>query len=138
MRAVFTDTAYWLALANPRDSLHRRSIEAPTWLGAYRLVTSDLVLTELLNALSGSGRQSRQNAAKLVRRLIENPRIETVPQTPSLFRTALALYEARPDKDWSLTDCASFVIMDERKITEALTYDQHFVQNAYRALLRAH
>jgi len=53
-----------------------------------------------------------------------------------LFRRALALYRDRSDKDWSLTDCASFVIMTERRITEALTHDRHFEQNGYRALLR--
>jgi predicted nucleic acid-binding protein len=40
------------------------------------------------------------------------------------------------DKDWSVTDCASFVIMDHRRIVEALTHDHHFEQKGYRALLR--
>ena len=62
--------------------------------------------------------------------------IEIVPQSPGLFRQALALYGERSDKDWSLTDCASFLIMDERRITETLTHDRHFEQGGYRALLR--
>ena len=55
---------------------------------------------------------------------------------PSCFGTALALYQERPDKSWSLTDCASFLIMDQRQTTEALTHDRHFEQRGYQALLR--
>jgi predicted nucleic acid-binding protein len=59
-----------------------------------------------------------------------------VPQTPELFRDALALYGDRVDQSWSLTDCASFLIMEQRQITEALTHDRHFEQRGYSALLR--
>jgi predicted nucleic acid-binding protein len=72
----------------------------------------------------------------LVRAVIADPEVETVPQTPELFRNALGLYQNRPDKSWSLTDCASFLIMDQRQIAEALTHDRHFEQRGYRALLR--
>jgi predicted nucleic acid-binding protein len=61
---------------------------------------------------------------------------ESVSQTPELFRDALALYQHRPDKSWSLTDCASFLIMDRQQIAEALTHDRHFEQRGYRTLLR--
>src|SRR5205807_8573085 len=60
-----------------------------------------------------------------------------VPQTPALFRGALALYQDRPDKSWSLTDCASFLIMDQRQIAEAPSHDRHFEERerGHRALL---
>ena len=67
---------------------------------------------------------------------VADPDIESVSQTPELFRDALALYQHRPDKSWSLTDCASFLIMDRQQIAEALTHDRHFEQRGYRALLR--
>jgi len=67
---------------------------------------------------------------------IADPDIEAVPQTPECFGTALALCQERPDKSWSLTDCASFLIMDQRQTTEALTHDRHFEQRGYQALLR--
>jgi uncharacterized protein len=86
--------------------------------------------------LSGRGSHLRNEAIRTVEDLDKDARIELVPQTPKLFRQALALYGNRPDKDWSLTDCASFVIMNERRITEALTHDRHFEQGGYRALLR--
>lgn len=135
MRVIFADTVYWVAITNPRDALHDQATKMPDELGEHRIVNSELVLVELLNILSGHGGYLRQSATGLVQRIIDNPYIELVPQTPHLFREALALYRERPDKAWSLTDCASFLIMDERRITEALTHDQHFVQNGYHALL---
>lgn len=136
MRAVFADTSYWFAFANPRDGLHDLAKAMVGRLGPHRLVTSEMVLAELLNAMCDLGPHLRSNAAGLTGRIIADPAIELVAQTPVLFRRALALYRERADKTWSLTDCASFVIMDERQITEALTHDRHFEQNGYRALLR--
>lgn len=136
MRFIFADTAYWVALTNPRDALHRQAIKIPESLGEYRVITSEMVLVELLNVVSGHGSHLRRSATGLVQRIIDDPYIELVPQTTPLFQDALALYRDRSDKAWSLTDCASFLIMDERAITEALTHDQHYVQNGYHALLR--
>ena len=61
---------------------------------------------------------------------------EIVPASPDLFTRGFDLFVARPDKDWSLTDCTSFVVMDERKISDALTADEHFAQAGYKPLLR--
>jgi predicted nucleic acid-binding protein len=136
MRVVFADTVYWVAITNPRDALHIAAIKMGSQLGEHRFVTSEMVLVEVLNALSGDGDHLRCAAADLAQEIIDDPTIELVPQTAQLFRTALALYRDRPDKTWSLTDCASFLIMEQRQITEALTHDRHFEQRGYSALLR--
>ena len=95
-----------------------------------------MVLVEVLNSFSAEGPHSRRTVAALVQRIVDNADIDLAPQNPQLFREALALYRDRPDKDWSLTDCASFLIMDQRHITDALTNDRHFKQRGHRALLR--
>ncbi len=136
MRLVFADADYWIALSNPRDALHNLAIKVPTRLGPHRVVTSEMVLVEVLNSFSAEGPHSRRTVAALVHRIIDNADIDLAPQNPQLFREALALYRDRPDKDWSLTDCASFLIMDQRHITDALTNDRHFKQRGHRALLR--
>jgi hypothetical protein len=59
-----------------------------------------------------------------------------IPAEPQLYEEGIALYRARPDKDWSLTDCISFVVMKARGITEALTGDHHFEQAGFVALLK--
>jgi hypothetical protein len=59
-----------------------------------------------------------------------------IPATQELFDRGVALYESRPDKEWSLTDCISFVVMADHGITEALTGDRHFEQAGFVALLK--
>jgi hypothetical protein len=61
--------------------------------------------------------------------------ITVVPQTAEQFAGALELYKKADDKEWSLTDCASFLIMEERGIRSALTRDRHFAQAGFETLL---
>lgn len=136
MRVVFADAGYWIALANPRDHLHTLASQWSRHLEGYRIVTSESVLVEVLNGFAESGLLLRTRAAAATHAILEDPDVEVVPQTQQLFRYALSLYCDRPDKSWSLTDCASFRIMEERKISEALTHDRHFEQCGFRALLR--
>ena len=73
---------------------------------------------------------------ELVKGLENNSEVEIVPQTDAQFRAAVELYSSRLDKTWSLTDCASFLVMEERNISEALAYDRDFEQAGFVALLR--
>jgi len=74
---------------------------------------------------------------RMHRMLSGNTRVEIVPISQTILDRAAGLYFARRDKDWSLTDCTSFIIMADRGITDALTGDHHFVQAGFRALLKA-
>lgn len=136
MRRIFADTSYWIALLNPRDELHSRAIESARKYAADQVTTSEMVLVEFLNAFSGRGPGLRRAAAQAVAALRRAPNVIVRPQASELFEQAFARYESRPDKAWSLTDCASFVIMEEEKIEDALTYDDHFAQAGFRSLLR--
>jgi predicted nucleic acid-binding protein len=136
MRVVFADTGYWVAIIHPRDSLHQAAMALSKQLGQVSIVTSEMVLVEVLNMFSGRGRQLRRLAANVVREITADATIQIVPQTRQLFEAALKLYQDRNDKDWSLTDCASFVIMQRQKITEALTDDKHYLQMGFKALLK--
>lgn len=69
-------------------------------------------------------------------RSFRQPNVEVIPQTSELFHQALSLYRQRPDQAWSLTDCASFCLMQQRNILEALAHDKHFEQAGFIALLR--
>ncbi len=136
MRTVFADTGYWVALVNPHDDLHQEALNTSRSMGPVFTVTSDPVLTELLNDFGQRGPQLRRAAAELVDQLKKDPNCEVVPWTASLFHAGFALYKRRGDKHWSLTDCTSFVIMQERSLSESLAHDQHFEQAGYKALLR--
>jgi uncharacterized protein len=135
MKTVFADTAYWIALLNPKDTLHLKARSVSASLGRVRLVTSEMVLTELLNDFGARGETLRGTAVRLVGTLREDAQVRISAQTGELFQAAFLLYSQRGDKDWSLTDCSSFCIMGNHGITEALTHDRHFKQAGFRALL---
>ena len=137
MRKIFVDTGYWIAVLNPTDSLHDFANNLTLTLFPSKLVTSELVLNELLNHYSGSGSRFRETTANLIRQIQEDENIEVISMTSQHFAIAFQLYAQRQDKAWSHTDCSSFCIMEELGITEALTYDKHFEQAGFVALLRS-
>ena len=136
MNAVFADAGYWIALLNPRDQLHTKALTISNSLQGRTIITSQMVLTEFLNHYAALGQPFRQRAVQVVRSLQDDPDVEIVPQTEAQFTAALTLYAQRPDKGWGLTDCASFLIMQEQGITEALAHDDHFYQAGFIPLLR--
>src|SRR5262245_22926739 len=101
----FADTFYWIALLFPRDAFHAVVSLVSGTLGVVRLVTPDEVLSDVLSHFAGLGPYWRGKAADLVRDVRSDPDVEVLPQTRADFDAALALYEARPDKEYSLTDC---------------------------------
>ena len=133
MKMTFADTAFYVALVNPRDELHAAAVEQADNLQGD-LVTTEYVLVELGNRLARSG--DKEVFVELIRRLEGDRRVIIVPADPSLFRRGFELLASRLDKDWSLTDCISFVVMKERGLTEALTGDRHFEQAGFVALLK--
>jgi predicted nucleic acid-binding protein len=136
MKTVFADAGYWFALINPHDGLRPKATAVSKRLGRCRIVTTEMVLTEVLNHFADKGQQLRKNALDVVKKLRSDPNLTIQPQTHEQFSRALARYEQRPDKKWSLTDCASFLAMDEEEIRDALAHDEHFQQAGFRALLR--
>ncbi|NEQ97240.1 MAG: type II toxin-antitoxin system VapC family toxin [Cyanothece sp. SIO2G6] len=136
MRFVFADTGYWVALFNPKDDLHSKATDLSKALQPVHIVTSEVVLTEVLNDFSIRGEFFRNAAIRLIADLRCHPNTTIVPQTSQQFDAALQLYAQRPDKQWSQTDCASFNIMQELGLTEALAYDKHFIQAGFVSLMR--
>ena len=135
MKSVFADACYWIALLNPKDLLHEAAKRVSRELGPCRIVTSEMVLVELLNGLSGFGDEKRKVAAQTVNSLESNPNVEIVPQTSMQFRSAVVRYASRLDKEWGATDCASFLLMEEKGMSEVLTADNHFKQAGFTILL---
>lgn len=135
MRIVFADANYWIGLFNPKDQLHDTALAASRTLMRTRLVTSEMVLVEVLNGLA-EYTALRGQVVVAVDAIMADPNTEVVPQSALLFRDALAHFRQHQDKEWGLTDCSSFVIMRQRGLHEALTHDHHFEQAGYTALLR--
>ena len=131
MRRFFVDAFYWIALLSPRDQWHARVRAFNAALAAYHLYTTDEVLTEFLAFYSATDPLLRTRAVGFVRSALQHPHTTVIPQTRSGFLEALALYEARPDKFYSLTDCHSMQVMRREGLTDVLTNDHHFTQEGF-------
>lgn len=129
MWTYFADTWYFIALHDRFDSDHARARRLEMSLAGSTVVTHDAVLTEMLAYFSDAGARPRLRAAAIVRDLLGT--IEVIPSDRTLFVRALDRYAARPDREYSLTDCMSMVIMEERGITHVLTNDHHFTQAGF-------
>jgi uncharacterized protein len=129
----FADTSFWIALSSRRDQFHSQAVawHQSVIRNASRIITTEAVLWEWLNALSDAS--TRSIAAEGYRRVHADRRIEVVPYQLELTNTAVELYRDRADKNWSLTDCLSFVIMKGHGLADALTTDRHFEQAGFRA-----
>jgi predicted nucleic acid-binding protein len=135
MKQIFVDTLYWIAISNPKDQWHRAAVNASQTIVGSQLVTTQEVLTEVLNGFCEAGQILRQQAVELIRDLQCDPAVTIRPQSDQTFLAALALYEARPDKGYSLTDCISMEAMRREAITEILTHDKHFTQEEFTILI---
>ena len=135
MATYFADTAFWIALSSRRDQYHPQAIawHSAVLRNSSRILTTEAVLWEWLNALATTA--TRATAAEGYRRAHADNRVEVVPFDPELSAAAIELYRSRGDKDWSLTDCLSFVVMERRSFTEALTTDHHFEQAGMKTLM---
>jgi predicted nucleic acid-binding protein len=98
-------------------------------------VTTDEVLGEFLNALSGGGRTLRSKAVEMVQAIMANPNVTVIPQSRASFRKAVDLYGSRPDKHYSLVDCSSMDLMRAEGLQEVLTNDHHFSQEGFTVLI---
>jgi predicted nucleic acid-binding protein len=136
MSEVFLDTAYAIALSVESDEHHARAVELAEQLETEktRLITTRAVLLEIGNALSK--KRYRQAAVELLDALEQDLQVEIVVLSEELYERAFELFRNRPDKDWGLIDCVSFVVMKEYGLTEALTTDEHFEQAGFRPLIR--
>ena len=130
--AIFIDTSYLLALVNSRDKYHLIA-KATANRVTPPFVTSEAVLYELGNALAKP--PHRILGIQALQQIRQDRNIEVVHIGSDLFAQIVAFYQSRPDKAWGLTDCSSFVIMQQRRLREALTADKHFEQAGFVKLL---
>jgi uncharacterized protein len=129
---VFADTYFYLALLRDDDPAHARALAAARL--NQPILTTEFVLLELGNACARAA--DHADFLALVQGIRASPRITVVPLDSRLFERGLRRMAERSDKDWSLTDCISFVAMEDNAVTEALTGDRHFEQAGFTALLK--
>lgn len=129
---IFVDTSAWFALIHRRDSAHRRALRVWKELRhrPTRLVTSDYVLDETITLMRF--RAGHDAACRLGSPLLRSHVVEITEVTPQVHAGAWDLFVRQADRDFSLTDCTSFVIMRELGLQDAFTFDEHFGQMGFR------
>jgi hypothetical protein len=135
IQPVFLDTLAILALIDKKDRWHGAAAVVSSELEAQKrpLVVTEWVLTEFLNATAKA--PYRQLAVKAIHYFRTFPRAEIVAASHDDWLLGFALYESRMDKEWSLVDCLSIHICQQRGIEEVFTADHHFEQAGLRILL---
>ncbi len=127
------DTAFVQALLNRRDQYHSQARALlPRVREAAEVWITEAVLVEVGNALSAFDRAA---AAQFIAQCYQTANMRVVSVDTSLLLRALELYRSRSDKSWGLTDCISFIVMQDHDLMDAATADTHFQQAGYRALL---
>ncbi len=136
MNELFLDTSFSIGLVSPRDQINKKAVDWSKKIEKLKIpmVTTQAVLLEIGNALSKIA--FRQVGIGLLTNLENDPDTTIISLTDEIYNKAFELFRSRPDKEWGLVDCISFVVMRERNIEAALTADEHYIQAGFRALLR--
>ncbi len=131
----FFDTSFAIARASQRDQFHQKTKFWSAEVQAEKIpvVITQAVILEIGNALAKSA--FRAVAVGLLESFEKSGNTTIISMSNELYNKAFELFKNRPDKEWGLVDCISFVVMKERNIEAALTADEHFVQAGFRALL---
>ncbi|MBI5652371.1 MAG: type II toxin-antitoxin system VapC family toxin [Chloroflexi bacterium] len=138
MPNLFVDTAGWGNLIDATQPYH--SLAAIHYRSARqqqrKLITTNYVIAELITLLISPLRMPRSIAIEFIEELKSATHIQIVHINAGLDRQAWEMFKRHQDKEWSLTDCVSFVLMKEQNIVEALTSDHHFEQAGFVRLLK--
>jgi predicted nucleic acid-binding protein len=127
------DTGFVIALINKRDRYHKQArILADQYDGQPMLIT-DAILLEIGNALA---RGFKAEASEIIANFLISDEVKVIRLSPQLFDEAFALYQKYRDKEWSLVDCVSFIVMRQENSKQALTFDRHFIQAGFEVLTR--
>ena len=133
MNVAFADSSFYVALLISRDANHAKALSvARAWHGS--VVTTRDVLTEVANLLCGS-QIGRTKFGQFLADLEADPNTLIVESSHGLWKRGVDFYLRRPDKQWSLTDCISFLVMEDHGLNQALAADHHFEQAGFILLL---
>lgn len=130
---IFVDTLFVVALVNRRDQYHAQASALAEKVDGCPLLITHAVLFEIGNALA---RGFKREAAEIIEYFLTSEEVEVLSITPALFEEAFTLYRSYGDKEWGLIDCISFAAMRHAGVTQALTFDRHFMQAGFQPLMR--
>lgn len=128
---IFVDTSGWYASIVRRDQMHEL---AKMFLrkNQHKLITTDYILDETVTLLQS--RVGHDIAIRFIDFLTTSDQVNLVYCNEALIRQTIDFFRNRPDKNWSFTDCSSFVFMKKHEISTAFAFDNHFEQAGFRLL----
>ncbi len=127
------DSSFVVALVNPKDENHEKALKLSVEFDRRPMLITDVILLEIGNALA---RGFKIESIDAIEGFLASNEVEVIRLDEILFEKAFELYKSQADKTYGLVDCVSFVVMRDHDISAALTYDRHFVQAGFRALMR--
>jgi len=132
---VFVDSAGFFALWDAGDEHHAAALRLQRSLIARsrRFLTTDYVVDETVTLLLV--RHCRAAAADFLESIERSEAMRLEWINPERFHAAGAFFLKHVDKEWSFTDCTSFVTMRELRIRDAFTTDHQFTQAGFTLLL---
>jgi uncharacterized protein len=138
MYHMFIDTSGWGHLVDPGQQHHALSSDIYRTVRQQRnrIITSNYVIAELVALLTSPLRVPRSRIIAFVDGIRTSPYVEIVHVDEGLEQKAWNLLRNRQDKDWSLVDCTSFVLMEQQSLFHSLTTDHHFEQAGFTCLLQ--
>ena len=120
MKNIFVDTSFIIALFNKDDEFHADAVAILQKINGCAFILTQAIILEIGNAFSSNKRKSA--GVKIIKWIESSEEFQIIPYDKDLHKKAFHLYESRIDKDWSLTDCVSFVVMKDFRIEHALGY----------------
>lgn len=138
MNDIFVDTSGWANWLNRGQPFHALATQIVSQVrkSGRRLVTTNYVLAGLVALLTSPMRVSKPQQIVHLSAIRLATWVDVLHIDQALDAAAWNLWQSRPDKEWSLVDCASFVVMQQRGLTDALTTDRHFEQAGFVRLLK--
>jgi uncharacterized protein len=135
IKVVFVDTAFWISLFDRTDIKHPLAVVQLRELEKTSFLTTDTVLTEVMNYFSKTPSFVRIQVTGFVKGIMLDEKMRVLYSTRALLVQSIDFYEQRADKQYSLTDCMSMLVMRERSIFDVLTSDKHFRQEGFNVLM---
>lgn len=134
----FADTSGWGSYLDRSERFHSLALDtfADTFEFGGRIITSNWILSELTALLTSPLRIPKTSQIRMLDLIRSDTGVEIVTIDPILEAGAWDLWRGRPDKTWSLVDCSTFVLMNRRGLTDAITSDHHFEQAGFDRLLK--
>ena len=137
MEYLFTDTSFLVAYYNANDVNHSTSRQFIKGLEGkkVKLAISDYIFDEILTVLMvRAGKDMAIYSCKKLYAEIQTGKIKWLCVNDAIFKESIEIFTKYKDKNWSFTDCTSYILMKKNGIKKCLSFDEHFKQFGYETL----